>query len=151
MAAKSEPESKYTNLMTMCKELKLSNNVLQTPMKKVITVKSDVSLIEAFRELMKNNILSAPVHENGKWIGFLDVRDLVSYVNHLYENQPKQRRKSWDREKKESGPNNSNEKSDENKRSHLDRIIDIAVSPAIATFKELGDSFKGDLLFCLVY
>mmetsp|Transcript_17417 Transcript_17417/g.28369 ORF Transcript_17417/g.28369 Transcript_17417/m.28369 type:complete len:379 (-) Transcript_17417:108-1244(-) len=138
MAAKSEPESKYTNLMTMCKELKLSNNVLQTPMKKVITVKSDVSLIEAFRELMKNNILSAPVHENGKWIGFLDVRDLVSYVNHLYENQPKQRRKSWDREKKESGPNNSNEKSDENKRSHLDRIIDIAALEPTITVRYLA-------------
>lgn len=117
-------DTKYPTLKSLCQGLKLTEKVLQTPIKSVITVDADGSLLKSFKILMKNNILSAPVSDNGKWVGFLDVRDLVSYVNHLFESQPKPRRKSW--EKKNIEGEKAKESKDD-KQKNLARVVDIAV------------------------
>lgn len=133
--------SKFPVLRTLCQSLKLTEKSLHTTLKKVVTVKAEDSLLEAFRMLVENNILSAPVRDGEKWIGFLDVRDLASYVSHLYDShkqQPttlRQRRSSGSKDKIPSPeePVIAKELEDtvekqvfEKKRSHLDRIIDIA-------------------------
>jgi CBS domain len=50
--------------------------------KEVITVTSDDSVQEGFQKLADHQILSAPVWDlkNEEYTGFLDVRDLVSWV-----------------------------------------------------------------------
>lgn len=47
---------------------------------RVITLTSDISLAEGFKILLDNTICSAPVQKNGEFIGFLDIRDLVTFV-----------------------------------------------------------------------
>eukprot|EP00954_Amorphochlora_amoebiformis_P009745 760048-Amorphochlora_amoeboformis.AAC.2 len=64
-------------------KINLSQKALQTPLKRVITVKADSSLLDGFRVLVHNNILSAPVKDGKTWIGFLDLRDLVAYVTSM--------------------------------------------------------------------
>jgi len=53
----------------------------------LITFNSNASLSNCFRQLVENNILSAPVWdiEEKKYIGFLDVRDLIPIVVHIYD------------------------------------------------------------------
>lgn len=47
---------------------------------KMVIIDSQVGLQAAFNTLISNHILSAPVQEGGHFIGFLDIRDLVSFV-----------------------------------------------------------------------
>eukprot|EP01124_Arcella_intermedia_P026809 TRINITY_DN512_c0_g1_i1.p1 TRINITY_DN512_c0_g1~~TRINITY_DN512_c0_g1_i1.p1 ORF type:complete len:322 (-),score=73.36 TRINITY_DN512_c0_g1_i1:16-981(-) len=56
---------------------------------KIITLDSKSKLYDGFLELIKHNILSAPVFDAsvGKYIGFLDIRDLVSFVVFVYDEQ----------------------------------------------------------------
>jgi len=55
----------------------------------IIVIESKENLHDAFQKLLDNNILSAPVHdkEKNEFIGFLDVRDLVSFVVFVYDEQ----------------------------------------------------------------
>jgi len=57
------------------------------PPPKIYTIDSKTGLYNAFEILLNNNILSAPVYDDDKkeYIGFVDIRDLVSYVVYLYE------------------------------------------------------------------
>jgi len=56
---------------------------------KVITLDSKCKLYDGFQTLLQNNILSAPVFDvaSSKYIGFLDIRDLVAFVVFVYDNQ----------------------------------------------------------------
>jgi len=47
---------------------------------KVVVIDSHMGLQMAFSLLISNQILSAPVKDGGRFIGFLDIRDLVSFV-----------------------------------------------------------------------
>jgi len=56
---------------------------------KIITIDSKTSLHDAFETLLQNNILSAPVwdSQSQSYTGFLDIRDLVSFVVFVYDQQ----------------------------------------------------------------
>jgi len=55
----------------------------------VVIIDSKTPLYDAFETLIKHNILSAPVYnkETREYVGFLDVRDLVSFVVFVYDEQ----------------------------------------------------------------
>lgn len=55
----------------------------------VIEINSTETPAAAFQKLLDNDILSAPVLdvETGKYTGFLDLRDLVSFTVYLYDEQ----------------------------------------------------------------
>jgi len=55
----------------------------------IVTIDSKASLFDGFDQLIRHNILSAPVYdkEHREFIGFLDVRDLVSFVVFVYDEQ----------------------------------------------------------------
>jgi len=55
----------------------------------VIIIKSSCSPYEGFKTLVENNILSAPVYDEKtqKYTGFLDIRDLVSFVVFVDDDQ----------------------------------------------------------------
>jgi CBS-domain-containing membrane protein len=61
---------------------------LPTP-KTLIEVDSKAQLIDGFEALINNKIQSAPVYDatTHTYIGFLDVRDLVSFVRFVYDEQ----------------------------------------------------------------
>lgn len=63
---------------------------------KMIVIDSAIGLQAAFSTLVQNNILSAPVSEGGKFIGFLDIRDLVSFVLFASREHAKQKALSLD-------------------------------------------------------
>jgi CBS domain-containing protein len=48
----------------------------------IITVSSDESPLDGFKKIVAHHVLSAPVWDKTakQWIGFLDIRDLVSFV-----------------------------------------------------------------------
>jgi len=54
---------------------------------KVIVVNSDENVVHGFEKLLDNQILSAPVFDGntGKYTGFLDIRDLISFCVFIYE------------------------------------------------------------------
>eukprot|EP01125_Pyxidicula_operculata_P022652 TRINITY_DN946_c0_g1_i2.p1 TRINITY_DN946_c0_g1~~TRINITY_DN946_c0_g1_i2.p1 ORF type:complete len:317 (+),score=66.95 TRINITY_DN946_c0_g1_i2:800-1750(+) len=56
---------------------------------KIIQIDSKASLYEGFETLVSNHILSAPVYDESthQYIGFLDIRDLVSFVVFVYDEQ----------------------------------------------------------------
>jgi len=56
---------------------------------KIVTLDSKAKLYDGFQSLLQNNILSAPVWDASvsKYIGFLDIRDLVAFVVFVYDNQ----------------------------------------------------------------
>jgi 5'-AMP-activated protein kinase regulatory gamma subunit len=56
---------------------------------KVITIDSKSKLYAGFQTLLESNVLSAPVWDSttNKYIGFLDIRDLVAFVVFVYDNQ----------------------------------------------------------------
>jgi len=56
---------------------------------KIITIDSKTSLHDAFETLLQHNILSAPVWDSQthSYTGFLDIRDLVSFVVFVYDQQ----------------------------------------------------------------
>jgi len=72
------------------KELLAQNSVdsITPPSKGVIYLDSTEQVVQGFQKLLDNNILSAPVWEakEGKYIGFLDVRDLVSFCVFINDN-----------------------------------------------------------------
>jgi len=56
---------------------------------KIIELNSKCKLYDGFLALIQNNILSAPVWDTSeeKYIGYLDIRDLVSFVVFVYDEQ----------------------------------------------------------------
>jgi len=62
---------------------------LATPKGGVVLITSDETSHQGFKKLIANNILSAPVVdiETGKCTGFLDIRDLVSFVVFVDDDQ----------------------------------------------------------------
>jgi len=66
-----------------------SVNSLHTPKGEVIIVSSKETPYDAFKKLIANSILSAPVLDinTGKFTGFLDIRDLVSFVVFIDDDQ----------------------------------------------------------------
>jgi len=77
----------------MADKLKLllqNNSVASITMPKngVIQLESTEQVVHGFQKLLDNNILSAPVWDakEGKYIGFLDVRDLVSFCVFIHDN-----------------------------------------------------------------
>jgi len=56
---------------------------------KIIQLDSNGKLYDEFLVLIQNNILSAPVYDvaTQKYIGYLDIRDLVSFVVFVYDEQ----------------------------------------------------------------
>jgi len=61
---------------------------MPTP-KTLIEIDSKAQLIDGFEALINNKIQSAPVYDaaTNTYIGFLDVRDLVSFVRFVYDEQ----------------------------------------------------------------
>eukprot|EP01129_Flabellula_baltica_P004364 TRINITY_DN1516_c0_g1_i1.p1 TRINITY_DN1516_c0_g1~~TRINITY_DN1516_c0_g1_i1.p1 ORF type:complete len:302 (+),score=79.01 TRINITY_DN1516_c0_g1_i1:871-1776(+) len=64
-----------------------SKTVSDIPVKSLITISGEMNLANAFQVLLEKDVQSAPVHVNGEYVGFLDIRDLVSYVIMLYNNE----------------------------------------------------------------
>lgn len=55
--------------------------------KNVITFSPDMTIKEAMEILVKNNIGGAPVVENGKLVGIITQRDILSYLDMAYRRQ----------------------------------------------------------------
>jgi len=55
----------------------------------IVTIDASTSLYSAFETLLRYNILSAPVWDERahQYLGFLDIRDLVSFVVFVYDEQ----------------------------------------------------------------
>jgi len=55
----------------------------------IVEFTNHTPLFEAFQTLVKQNLLSAPVKsaESNEYLGFLDIRDLVSFVVFIYDEQ----------------------------------------------------------------
>ena len=51
--------------------------------KPIITIDILDSPLDSFKKLCEHNILSAPVLDNKKFVGFIDLKDLVQYI--IYE------------------------------------------------------------------
>lgn len=72
------------------KELLLASSVdsITAPKKGVISLDSGDQVVQGFQKLLDNNILSAPVWDTkeNKYIGFLDIRDLVSFCVFIHDN-----------------------------------------------------------------
>lgn len=72
------------------KELLLGSSVdtITAPKNGVIELEATDQVVQGFQKLLSNNILSAPVWDNkeGKYIGFLDIRDLVSFCVFIHDN-----------------------------------------------------------------
>jgi CBS domain-containing protein len=72
--------------------LKLLSNTKVQEVKgerEVIIIKSNETPYEGFKKIAENNILSAPVYDtlSKKYTGFLDIRDLVSFVVFIDDDQ----------------------------------------------------------------
>jgi len=70
-------------------ELLKSTIVSSIPHKEIITVSSNDTPAQGFEKLLKNNIHSAPVFDEAtkKYVGFLDIRDLISYTVFAFHNR----------------------------------------------------------------
>jgi len=72
------------------KQLLLHTSVdsIVSPKGGVIQLESSEQVVHGFQKLLDNNILSAPVWDpkEGKYIGFLDIRDLVSFCVFIHDN-----------------------------------------------------------------
>jgi len=64
-------------------------SALPTPKGTVVVVKSTETPFEGFKKISEHNILSAPVYDevHHKYTGFLDMRDLVSFVVFIDDDQ----------------------------------------------------------------
>eukprot|EP01121_Diplochlamys_sp_Union-15-3_P019415 TRINITY_DN730_c0_g2_i1.p1 TRINITY_DN730_c0_g2~~TRINITY_DN730_c0_g2_i1.p1 ORF type:complete len:312 (-),score=58.67 TRINITY_DN730_c0_g2_i1:15-950(-) len=74
--------------MAACRELLKKATVGSLPKPpKVIIIDTKESLYDGFQKLLTNNVLAAPVYnqETKQYCGFLDVRDLVSFVVYLFD------------------------------------------------------------------
>lgn len=80
-----------TNNHTTIKELLQGTkaSAIKSARSSIIVVKSTETAYEGFKKLMENNILSAPVVDvqTNKCTGFLDMRDLVSFVVFVDDDQ----------------------------------------------------------------
>jgi len=58
------------------------------PKGRVIVLDSAELVVHGFQKLLDNHILSAPVHDakENKYIGFLDIRDLISFCVFIHDN-----------------------------------------------------------------
>jgi len=76
---------------TSFRELLAAHKVSDLPLPKghVITVQSNETPFDGFKKLIQHNILSAPVFDlqTKKYTGFLDMRDLVSFVVFVDDDQ----------------------------------------------------------------
>eukprot|EP01101_Sappina_pedata_P000526 TRINITY_DN1065_c0_g1_i1.p1 TRINITY_DN1065_c0_g1~~TRINITY_DN1065_c0_g1_i1.p1 ORF type:complete len:340 (-),score=128.77 TRINITY_DN1065_c0_g1_i1:116-1090(-) len=65
--------------------------VASIPHKDITVIDSNETPINGFELLLKNKIQSAPVFDKaaGKFIGFLDIRDLISYTVFAFQNRDK--------------------------------------------------------------
>jgi len=81
-----EPQ-KTTSFKKLLADTKSSDLTLQKG--SVIIVKSTDTPLEGFKQLLEHNILSAPVYDisSQKYTGFLDMRDLVSFVVFVDDDQ----------------------------------------------------------------
>jgi hypothetical protein len=72
------------------KELLKTNTVESfiLPKGKVIVLESTELVVHGFQKLLDNHILSAPVIDvkENKYIGFLDIRDLISFCVFIHDN-----------------------------------------------------------------
>jgi len=75
--------------MNAIKKLLLETPISSLNSQGVVVVKSTFSPFEGFKTLVDNNILSAPVYDEKahKYSGFLDIRDLVSFVVFVDDDQ----------------------------------------------------------------
>jgi CBS domain-containing protein len=77
---KHKPESESKSLLSHF-DVKVSEFLAEMKLApKMVVIESHVGLQAAFGKLVSNHILSAPVQEEGRFVGFLDIRDLVSFV-----------------------------------------------------------------------
>jgi len=69
-------------------ELLKTTPVSILPKKEVVVIPSIFTPVQGFEKLLQNNILSAPVfdEQTHKYVGFLDIRDLVSYAVFAFSN-----------------------------------------------------------------
>jgi hypothetical protein len=79
-----------SSMAAKLKQLLQSNSVDSIPSPKDGVIQMDASeqVVHGFQKLLDNNILSAPVwdQKEGKYIGFLDIRDLVSFCVFIHDN-----------------------------------------------------------------
>jgi len=72
------------------RELLATNTVESVilPKGRVVVLESSEPVVHGFQKLLDNNILSAPVWDvkEGKYIGFLDIRDLISFCVFIHDN-----------------------------------------------------------------
>eukprot|EP01132_Coremiostelium_polycephalum_P006180 gene6180-7694_t len=78
-----------TTLVSLLQSLSVDS--LQTPKGHVIVVNSDMNPIDGFKLILDNKIQSAPVFDKstGKFTGFLDIKDLVSFCVFLHDSNVK--------------------------------------------------------------
>eukprot|EP00455_Lapot_gusevi_P010670 TRINITY_DN1483_c0_g1_i8.p1 TRINITY_DN1483_c0_g1~~TRINITY_DN1483_c0_g1_i8.p1 ORF type:complete len:305 (+),score=84.24 TRINITY_DN1483_c0_g1_i8:73-987(+) len=74
-------------------ELLRATNVMDLPCAKgsIVTVDGNQDPEESFKLLCDNQVLSAPVFDHGRFVGFLDMKDLVQYVVHAAEGEMESR------------------------------------------------------------
>jgi CBS domain containing-hemolysin-like protein len=72
------------------KQLLLDHTVdsIAIPKNGIIVLDSTEQVVHGFQKLLDHNLLSAPVWDakEGKYIGFLDIRDLVSFCVFIHDN-----------------------------------------------------------------
>ena len=79
--------------MSVLKRLmeKTAVEVLRVPgdERDIVEISSTLSISDGFQVLLDNNILSAPVYDSAEkvYVGFLDLRDLVSWAVFLFDEQ----------------------------------------------------------------
>jgi len=64
-----------------------SVDTIPTPKGQIVVVHSHEFIVDGFSKLLDNRILSAPVYDkaSGKYTGFLDIRDLVSFCVFIHD------------------------------------------------------------------
>jgi CBS domain-containing protein len=87
MAAKTETKTPDNAVRQLLASVKAA--ALPVAKGKVIVVKSSQTPYEGFKTLVENNVLSVPVYDinTKKYTGFLDIRDLVSFVVFVDDDQ----------------------------------------------------------------
>lgn len=60
---------------------------IPTPKGQVVVIDSNDLVVKGFETLLSNKLLSAPVYDkaSGKYTGFLDIRDLISFCVFIYD------------------------------------------------------------------
>jgi len=73
--------------MALNKLFQLSVDAIPTPKGQVVVIDSNDPVVKGFEILLGNKLLSAPVFDkaSGKYTGFLDIRDLISFCVFIYD------------------------------------------------------------------